>query len=143
MRSRDRLRYARGRIQEKRISQLLTPREQLKQLRYVPRALGLVWSAAPVPATALVVLIFMMGILPGAMVYQTRSLVDGFVSVMASTREWESAWPLMSPLLLFGILLLAGEVFNSVASYLESVLTERTQDHIDSGQGDLSGYECL
>lgn len=130
MRSRDRLRYARGRIQEKRISQLLTPREQLKQLRYVPRALGLVWSAAPVPATALVVLIFIMGILPGAMVYQTRSLVDGFVSVMASTREWESARPLMSPLLLFGILLLAGEVFSGVASYLESVLTERTQDHM-------------
>ncbi|MCX7671580.1 MAG: hypothetical protein N2439_16115, partial [Anaerolineae bacterium] len=49
--------------------QLVSPRSQLAQLRYVPRALRLVWDAAPGWTVASLALVIAQGVLPVFTVY--------------------------------------------------------------------------
>lgn len=118
-------------LRDVRPRQLASLRAQLAQLRYVPRALRLVWAAAPGWTVASVALVALQGVLPVLTVYLTREVVNALVTLIggaAGAADLRSA-ALMG--MLFGLTLLAGELLGSVAGYVRIALAERVQDHLN------------
>src|SRR5215813_9309164 len=85
-------------------------RKALAQLPYLPRALKLVWAAAQPWTTAWIGLLIVQGLLPAAVVYLTKLVVDG---VVVSLRQ-DSSFPVFPLLLLGGVLLLMEIVSNAI-----------------------------
>ena len=102
-------------------------RKALAQLPYLPRALKLVWEVARPWTTAWIVLLIVQGLLPAAMVYLTKVVVDGVVRSLSK----DSSWPVF-PLLLLGGLLLLMEVVRNTINWVRTVQAELLQDHITS-----------
>jgi len=114
-------------------------RKALAQLPYLPRALKLVWEVARPWTTAWVVLLIVQGLLPAAIVYITKLVVDGVV-----VRDVRHV--LLRLLLLGGVLLLM-EVVRNTINWVRTVQAELLQDHITSliheksVSADLAFYE--
>jgi ATP-binding cassette, subfamily B, bacterial len=102
-------------------------RKALAQLPYLPRALKLVWAVARPWTIAWIVLMIVQGLLPVAVVYLTKLVVDGVVSTLRNG----SSWPVMPVLLLGGVLLLM-EVVRNAINWVRTVQAELLQDHITS-----------
>lgn len=102
-------------------------RKALAQLPYLPRALKLVWEVARPWTTAWIVLLIVQGLLPAAMVYLTKFVVDGMIRSLRA----DSSWPVF-PLLLLGGVLLLMEVVRNVINKVRTVQAELLQDHITS-----------
>jgi ATP-binding cassette subfamily B protein len=119
----------------------------LAQLPYLPRALALVWAAAPRWAPAWAALLVAQGLLPVATVYLTRSLVDHLVAARAA----DGAWPALRPALLaaglLGATLLLAEVLRGADGWVRAAQGELVKDHISalihhkSLAADLAFYE--
>ena len=103
-------------------------RKALAQLPYLPRALKLVWAVARPWTTAWIVLLIVQGLLPAAMVYLTKLVVDG---VVVALRDGNSR-PVMLSLLLLGGVLLLMEVVRNAINWVRTVQAELLQDHITS-----------
>ncbi|HKP83780.1 MAG TPA: ABC transporter ATP-binding protein [Pyrinomonadaceae bacterium] len=99
-------------------------RKALAQLPYLPRALELVWRVARPWTTAWIVLLIVQGLLPAAIVYLTKLVVDGVV-----VRDVRHV--LLRLLLLGGVLLLMEVVRNGI-NWVRTVQAELLQDHITS-----------
>ena len=99
-------------------------RKALAQLPYLPRALKLVWEVARPWTTAWIVLLIVQGLLPAAIVYLTKLVVDGIV-----VRDVRHV--LLRLLLLGGVLLLM-EVVRNAINWVRAVQAELLQDHITS-----------
>ena len=114
-------------------------RKALAQLPYLPRALKLVWEVARPWTTAWIVLLIIQGLLPAAIVYLTKLVVDGVV-----VRDVRHV--LLRLLLLGGVLLLMEVVRNGI-NWVRTVRAELLQDHITSliheksVSADLAFYE--
>jgi ATP-binding cassette subfamily B protein len=102
-------------------------RKALAQLPNLPRALKLVWAVAQPWTTVWIVLLILQGLLPAAIVYLTKLVVDG---VIVSLRR-DSSWPVM-PLLLLGGVLLLMEIVRNAINWVRTVQAELLQDHITS-----------
>jgi len=121
-------------------------KKSMAQLRYVPRALRLVWDAAPGWTVASLALVIAQGVLPVFTVYLTREVVNALVRVIGGAAAADLG-PAALTLGLFGLVLLAGDLLSNAAGYVRIALAERTQDAIN-GQIqrqaailDLSFYE--
>lgn len=101
-------------------------RKALAQLPYLPRALRLVWQVARPWTTAWIVLLIVQGLLPAAMVYLTKLVVDG---VVLALRNGSLS---VTPLLLLGGVLLLMEVVRNAINWVRTVQAELLQDHIAS-----------
>lgn len=102
----------------------------LTQLRYVPRAMALVWAAARPWTVAWAALLLAQGLLPIALVYLTRTVVDSLVAVTRHGGGWAGLQP---TLLLAGaivVILLLLEVLRSLAEWVRATQAELVQDHI-------------
>ncbi|HJY27857.1 MAG TPA: ABC transporter ATP-binding protein [Pyrinomonadaceae bacterium] len=114
-------------------------RKALAQLPNLPRALALVWQVARPWTTAWIVLLIVQGLLPAAIVYLTKLVVDGVVA--ADVRH------VLTRLLLLGGLLLLMEVVRNAINWVRTVQAELLQDHITSliheksVNADLAFYE--
>ena len=114
-------------------------RKALAQLPYLPRALKLVWEVARPWTIAWIVLLIGQGLLPAAIVYLTKLVVDGVVA-----RDVRHV--LQRVLLLGGVLLLM-EVVRNAIKWVRTVQAELLQDHITSliheksVSADLAFYE--
>jgi ATP-binding cassette subfamily B protein len=118
-------------------------RGALAQLPYLPRALRLVWTAAPRWALAWVALLVFQGLLPVATVWLTRLLVDRLVEAQAGG----GARPAVVVAALIGGALLLAELLRSVTGWVRTAQAERVKDHISalihqkSVAADLAFYE--
>jgi ATP-binding cassette subfamily B protein len=119
----------------------------LAQLPYLPRALALVWAAAPRWALAWVTLLVAQGLLPVATVFLTRLLVDDLVAAQASGASWQSVRPaLLVAAVIAGVFLLA-ELLRSLSDWVRTGQAELVKDHISarihhkSVAADLAFYE--
>ncbi|HSL53817.1 MAG TPA: ABC transporter ATP-binding protein [Pyrinomonadaceae bacterium] len=101
-------------------------RKALAQLPYLPRALRLVWQVARPWTTAWIVLLIVQGLLPAAMVYLTKLVVDGVVLAL------RNGTLSVTPLLLLGGVLLLMEVVRNAINWVRTVQAELLQDHIAS-----------
>lgn len=122
-------------------------RKALAQLPHLPRALGLVWQVARSWAIAWIVLLIVQGLLPVAVVYLTKLVVDGIVAALRSGGEWSSVRSVLLKVVLLGLVMLLIEVARGAASLIRTVQAELLQDHIHalihekSASVDLAFYE--
>jgi ATP-binding cassette, subfamily B, bacterial len=120
----------RSRRAEQRAERLLAPRGQLAQLRHVPRALKLVWSAAPDLTITSTALLVVQGLLPVFTVYLTRDLTNGLVDLIESGGDPALLSAALVPMVLMAAVMLLTTVLGSFQSYVRSLLAERTQDQM-------------
>lgn len=105
-------------------------RKALAQLPYLPRALALVWDAAPSLTLAWGVLVAIQGLLPAATVLLTRSLVDGLVAVIVSGGDWQAIHPTLLVALLMAGILVASELSRGITNWVRTAQSELVQDHV-------------
>ncbi len=136
-----------SKLRDTRARRLASPRAQLTQLRHVPRALRIVWAAAPGWTAASLALVAVQGALPVVTVYLTRAVVNALVAVVNSGGATASLGPAALTIGLMGLVLLANELLGSVAGYVRTALAEQVQDamngliHAQAVALDLSFYE--
>src|ERR1051325_2353067 len=107
-------------------------RKALAQLPYLPRALELIWEVARPWTIAWIVLLIVQGLLPAAIVYLTRLVVDGVVLTMRNGSQAPDIRLVLTRLLLLGGLLLLMEVVRNAINVVRKVQAELLQDHITS-----------
>jgi ATP-binding cassette, subfamily B, bacterial len=105
-------------------------RKALAQLPYLPRALALVWQVARPWTIAWIVLLVVQGLLPAAVVYLTKLVVDGVVFALRNGSAWPNVRYVLIRLLLLGGVLLLMEVVRNAINWVRTVQAELLQDHI-------------
>lgn len=126
---------------------LLSWRALLTQLRYLPKALKLVWLAAPGWTAATVASLALQGVLPVAIVLLTRHVVDSLVALIGSKEDPILFQAALLNVLAMGLLLLVNEGISSGGAYLRTALAEQVQDwmndlvHKQAIRLDLQFYE--
>ncbi len=134
-------------LRDERHRRLLLPGKQLSQLRYVPQALRLVWSAAPTWTAASVGLLIIQGILPIFSVYLTRAVVNSMVVVIQQGISFATLEPAVVSILLMGMVMLTGELLGSLGDYVRTSLAELVREkmsnliHTKAISLDLQFYE--
>jgi ATP-binding cassette subfamily B protein len=117
------------------------------QLPYLPRALKLVWAAARGWTAAWIVLLFIQGVLPVAIVTLTKVLVDSLVAAVDAGGAWDAVrGPLLLALLMAALLLLT-ELLAALTRFVRTAQGELVSDHISgliherAVAADLAHYE--
>jgi ATP-binding cassette subfamily B protein len=122
-------------------------RKALAQLPYLPRALGLVWGVARGWTIAWVILLIVQGLLPAALVYLTKLVVDGVVGTLKNNSDWPSVRSVLIKVALLGGVMILMEVARVAISWIRRVQSELLQDqitdliHTKSIAADLAFYE--
>ena len=117
------------------------------QLRYLPRALLLVWSAARRWSLLWVALLMVQGLLPVAVVFLTKELVDSLTHAIGSSAEWRNVVPILIPAALIGGVLVLGELLRGTSDWVRTVQAKLVEDHVSalvqekSTSVDLAFYE--
>src|SRR5690242_11446899 len=99
-------------------------RKALAQLPHLPRALSLVWQVGRPWTVAWIVLLIVQGLLPAAVVYLTKLVVDGLTVTGGRMRH-----VLLLVVILGGLLLLM-EIVRNAINWVRTVQAELLQDHI-------------
>jgi ATP-binding cassette, subfamily B, bacterial len=107
-------------------------RKALAQLPYLPRALKLVWEAARPWTIVWIILLLVQGLLPAAVVYLTKLVVDGVVVSVQNGSAWPNVRHVLLVLLLLAGILLLMEVVRGGINWVRTVQAELLQDHITS-----------
>lgn len=115
-----------------RLQRYLSPKSQMKQARYIPRALHLVWTAAAGWVTASTVLLVIQGLLPVVTVYLTRTMVNALVAVIDSKGDPAAIQSALITMLLMGAVFVTRQMLSSIQTYVSTMLTDRTQDQMYS-----------
>ncbi|MEX1018970.1 MAG: ABC transporter ATP-binding protein, partial [Litorilinea sp.] len=109
---------------------LFDPGKHLRQLRYVPRTMGLIWQAAPLYMSITLVLLVIQGILPVVSVYLTRELVDSLVPAIQNVGDVAAMRHAILVAVAMGGVLIANEVLVNGSGYVRTILGESVQDHM-------------
>ena len=107
-------------------------RQALAQLPYLPRALKLVWAAARPWTVAWTLLLIVQGLLPAAIVYLTKLVVDGVVLAGRTGGSPSEVRSVLVLLVILGGILLLMEVVRVSINWVRAVQAELLQDHITS-----------
>ncbi|MDA2927264.1 ABC transporter ATP-binding protein/permease [Acidobacteria bacterium AH-259-G07] len=107
-------------------------RALLEQLPYLPRAFALVWAATRYWTLAWAILLVLQGLLPVAIVYLTRWIVDGLVEAVAAGGSWQSVRPTLILVVLMAGVMLANELLTSATGWVRAAQAELVQDHINT-----------
>ncbi len=107
-------------------------RRAAAQLPYLPRALRLVWHATRSWTVASLVLLVAQGLLPVALLYLTRALVNRLVQAFAAHGDVAALRALLPPAALMAGVLLLQHVIQSALHFIRSVQSELVFDHVNS-----------
>ncbi len=108
--------------------QRMSARGRLAQVRLVPRALKLVWDAAPGWTLASFAILVIQGVLPVVTVYLTRNVVNALVAIVQSSGDPSVLMPAVTTVGLMGLVMLTNGVLGSVNGYIRAALSERVRD---------------
>jgi ATP-binding cassette, subfamily B, bacterial len=117
------------------------------ELPYVPRAIALVWEAAPGWTALWGALLVAQGILPVATVYLTKAVVDALVAATRAGGDWSSLRAAMAVVLAMGAVLALGEALKAAAGHARTAQSELVGDsihgliHRKSIEADLAFYD--
>ncbi|MFZ0792931.1 MAG: hypothetical protein WAM65_04110, partial [Candidatus Korobacteraceae bacterium] len=100
------------------------------QFAQLPRALKLVWDAAPGWTTAWAALLLAQGLLPVATVYLVRNLVNGLVAAFRARGNAVALRPVMVSAGLIALVLLLTELLKSISNWVRTAQSGLVQDHI-------------
>lgn len=112
---------------KKRIQQF---QEGLAKLSYVSPALRLAWKAAGGWTLAWISLLFVQGLLPAAIVYLTKWLVDSVAAAVGNGVAWSNVASVLFPAALMAGLMLLQRILGSLTSWIRTAQAELVQDHI-------------
>jgi ATP-binding cassette subfamily B protein len=120
-----------------------------KQLPYLPKAMRLVWQAAGMWMIVWLVLLLVQGVLPVAVVYMTRQVVDSLVVVakQGAAISGIKTYDVVIPLGILGFLLVIEQILRSAGQWVRTVQSDRIQDymtgliHDQALTADLSFYD--
>ncbi|MEO8132465.1 MAG: ABC transporter ATP-binding protein [Betaproteobacteria bacterium] len=96
------------------------------QLAYVPKTLGLIWTAARGWTAIWVVFLCVEGLLPAAVVYLSRPLIDGLAGALGRGWSWELLWPIV----LMAGALISVEVAQSISGWIRLAQAELVRDYL-------------
>jgi len=102
------------------------------QLPYIPRALQLVWDAARWWTLAWLVLLVVQGLLPVALVYLTRVLVDRLAATAGAGASWDQVQSVLFPAGIMAGLLLLGELMRAATRWVRTAQAELVRDHVSA-----------
>jgi ATP-binding cassette, subfamily B, bacterial len=102
----------------------------VQQFPYLPRALGLVWTAAPRLTMAWLSTGLILGLLPGLTVWLSKPLVNGITAAIHAGGDWNAIKPVIGLALILAGLILVGELLNSVQNWVSTAQSEKIGDHI-------------
>ncbi|MCB0164739.1 MAG: ABC transporter ATP-binding protein [Anaerolineae bacterium] len=102
------------------------------QLSYLPRSLKLTWEAAPVWTITWLIMLAVQGLLPAAVVYLTRLLVDNLVVFLDGGPDWANARPVIILAGVMAAALLLTEILKGLNEWVRTVQAESLQDHLSS-----------
>jgi ATP-binding cassette subfamily B protein len=107
----------------------------------------LIWSAAPTWTSAWAVLLVAQGLIPVALVYLTKLLVDSLVKVVSDGRSAAEIRNVLILAIATAVVMLAAQSLDSITEWIRTAQSELVQDHIkrlvheQSISLDLSFYE--
>lgn len=117
------------------------------QLEYLPRTLRLIWAAAPRWTATWVALLVLQGLLPAALVYLTRSVVDSIAGALGAGISWETVQPTLLLVGLLGSIMLLNQALQSITELVRTGQAELISDYLSalvhdkSMSVDLAYYE--
>src|SRR5258706_40800 len=100
------------------------------QLRFLPRALDLVWAAAHHWTLLWLALVLALGALPVATVYLTRALVDALTAAVGPAADPSQATPAFLLATTLGGVLLFGEALGSLAGWVPGVQAKLVEEYL-------------
>jgi ATP-binding cassette subfamily B protein len=101
------------------------------QAPYIPKTVKLVWQATGMWMVGWLALLLVQGILPVAVVYMTRQVVDSLVGVVRTGAIGGiKAYDHLFPLAVLGALLVGEQVLRTAVQWVRTVQGERIQDHM-------------
>jgi ATP-binding cassette, subfamily B, bacterial len=122
-------------------------RKILSQLPYLSKALSLLWTAARRWTIGWIALLIVQGLLPVAIVYLTKFLVDSLVVTLNSDRTSADVRRVLVFAVLMAVVVIVGEVLRTATSWIRTAQSELLKDHISglihekSVAADLAFYE--
>ncbi|MCB0148695.1 MAG: ABC transporter ATP-binding protein/permease [Caldilinea sp.] len=96
----------------------------------MPRALRLVWDAAPLWTLASTAILVVQGVLPVVTVYLTRNVVNALVAIVQSNGDPAVLAPAVTTVALMGLVMLTNGVLGSINGYIRAALSERVRDQM-------------
>ena len=102
------------------------------QLPYLPRALRLVWKAAPGWTCVWSLLLFLQGLLPVVLVYLTRIVVDRIAAAAGSGAQTAEIWSVLLPAAVMAALLLLAEVLRATTRLVRTAQSDLVRDHVSA-----------
>src|SRR5213592_576683 len=102
---------------------------------YLIRVFGLIWTAARGWTVAWGILLVVQGLMPVALVYLTKPLVDGLQAAVGRGTSWETVRPVLLVVVGIGSVLLLTELLKVCLEWIGTAQSELVQDHITDGGG--------
>lgn len=115
---------------EERLRRRVSPRDQLNQIKYVPRALNFVWQAARGWTLISTIILIIRGVLPGITVYLTKEMINALVEVIDNSGDRDVLMAALPVIIIMAATILIRELLGDVQSYVRAVLADRTQDYM-------------
>jgi len=100
------------------------------KLSYLVRVFTIVWAAAGAWMVAWAILLIVQGLLPVALVYLTKPLVDGVQAAVGRGSSWESVQPILLVGGAIGGILILTELIKVALEWIGAVQSELVQDHV-------------
>jgi ATP-binding cassette, subfamily B, bacterial len=81
---------------------------------------------------AWLILLVLEGLLPAALVYLSRSLVDSLAAAIGTGWSWENIWPIAFPGALITVIIAMQELMQGVSSWVRTAQAELVRDHLST-----------
>jgi ATP-binding cassette subfamily B protein len=100
------------------------------KLSYLARVFAIVWAAAAPWMMAWGILLIAQGLLPVALVYLTKPLVDGVQAAVGQGGSWPTVQPVLLVAGAIGGVLILTELIKVALEWIGAVQSELVQDHV-------------
>lgn len=106
------------------------PQKTALKLSYLTRVFGFIWEAAGQWMVVWAILLVIQGLLPVALVYMTKPLVDGVQAAMGRGTSFETVQPVLIIALGIGAILLLTELIKVALEWIGAAQSELVQDYL-------------
>lgn len=96
----------------------------------IRRLFGLIWQASGILVVAWVAILLVQGVIPVAVVWLTKPLVDSLQTAIGAGVNRETIQPLVNTALALGTLLIASTLLKAALQWISVAQSELVQDHI-------------
>jgi len=117
-------------MRPQRHSLIAPPHKTALKLSYFGRVFGFIWAAAGKWSVAWAALLVVQGLLPVALVYLTKPLVDGLQGSIGGGTSLESIQPVLRTAVTIGVVLLLTEIIKVALEWIGAAQSELVQDYL-------------